>query len=215
MSSAAKYYSPLEEKINVLSHAFGLLLSLVGLVLLIDYAANFDGLLPLFSFTLYGLSLVMLYAASTFYHNTTEPKLRATLRIVDHAAICVVIAGTYTPLTLITLNGPVGWAVFAASWSLAIVGVILSLFFTGRFKILSTLIYVFMGWMIVFAIKPLMNSLDEIGLRWLIAGGLAYTLGAIIYAVRAIKFNHAIFHIFVLLGSFCHFMTIYFYVRPL
>jgi hemolysin III len=215
VSSAAKYYSPLEEKINVLSHAFGLLLSLVGLVLLIDYAANFDGLLPLFSFTLYGLSLVMLYAASTFYHNTTEPKLRATLRIVDHAAICVVIAGTYTPLTLITLNGPVGWAVFAASWSLAIVGVILSLFFTGRFKILSTLIYVFMGWMIVFAIKPLMNSLDEIGLRWLIAGGLAYTLGAIIYAVKAIKFNHAIFHIFVLLGSFCHFMTIYFYVRPL
>ena len=215
MSSAAKYYSPLEEKINVLSHAFGLLLSLVGLVLLIDYAANFDGLLPLFSFTLYGLSLVMLYAASTFYHNTTEPKLRATLRIVDHAAICVVIAGTYTPLTLITLNGPVGWAVFAASWSLAIVGVILSLFFTGRFKILSTLIYVFMGWMIVFAIKPLMNSLDEIGLRWLIAGGLAYTLGAIIYAIKAIKFNHAIFHIFVLLGSFCHFMTIYFYVRPL
>jgi hemolysin III len=215
VSSAAKYYSPLEEKINVLSHAFGLLLSLVGLVLLIDYAANFDGLLPLFSFTLYGLSLVMLYAASTFYHNTTEPKLRATLRIVDHAAICVVIAGTYTPLTLITLNGPVGWAVFAASWSLAIVGVILSLFFTGRFKILSTLIYVFMGWMIVFAIKPLMNSLDEIGLRWLIAGGLAYTLGAIIYAVKAIKFNHAIFHFFVLLGSFCHFMTIYFYVRPL
>ena len=215
MSSTAKYYSPLEEKINVLSHAFGLLLSLIGLVLLIDHAANFDGILPLFSFALYGLSLVMLYAASTFYHNTTEPQLRATLRIVDHAAICIVIAGTYTPLTLITLNGPVGWAVFSASWSLAIVGVILSLFFTGRFKILATLIYVFMGWMIVFAIKPLMNSLDEIGLRWLIAGGLAYTFGAIIYVVKAIKFNHAIFHIFVLLGSFCHFMTIYFYVRPL
>lgn len=215
MSSTAKYYPPLEEKINVLSHAFGLLLSLVGLVLLIDHAVDFGGVLPLFSFTLYGLSLVALYAASTFYHNTTEPKLRATLRIVDHAAICVVIAGTYTPLTLITLNGPVGWTIFSASWSLAIIGVILSLFFTGRFKILSTLIYVFMGWMIVFAIKPLINSLDEIGLRWLIAGGLAYTFGAIIYAVKAIKFNHAIFHVFVLLGSFCHFMTIYFYVRPL
>jgi hemolysin III len=215
VSSAAKHYPPLEEKINVLSHAFGLLLSIVGLVLLIDRAVKFDGALPLVSFVIYGISLVVLYGASTCYHNTSAPDLRAKLRIVDHAAICVLIAGTYTPLTLVTLNGPIGWMIFTASWGLALAGIMLSLFFTGRYKILSTLIYVFMGWMIVFAIKPLMNSLDEIGLRWIIAGGLAYTLGAIIYAVKAIKFNHAIFHIFVLLGSFCHFMTIYFYVRPL
>ena len=215
MSSTAKYYPPLEEKINVLSHAFGLLLSIVGLVFLIDRAVKFDGVLPLVSFVIYGISLIVLYGASTCYHHTSAPALRAKLRVVDHAAICVLIAGTYTPLTLVTLNGRIGWTIFSASWSLAIIGVILSLFFTGRFKILSTLIYVFMGWMIVFAITPLINSLDQIGLRWLIAGGLAYTLGAIIYSVKAIKFNHAIFHIFVLLGSFCHFMTIYFYVWPL
>ena len=215
MSSTAKYYPPLEEKINVLSHAFGLLLSIVGLVFLIDRAVKFDGVLPLVSFVIYGISLIVLYGASTCYHHASAPALRAKLRVVDHAAICVLIAGTYTPLTLVTLNGRIGWTIFSASWSLAIIGVILSLFFTGRFKVLSTLIYVFMGWMIVFAITPLINSLDQIGLRWLIAGGLAYTLGAIIYSVKAIKFNHAIFHIFVLLGSFCHFMTIYFYVWPL
>jgi hemolysin III len=215
VSSAAKHYPPLEEKINVLSHAFGLLLSIVGLVVLIDRAVKFDGALLLVSFVIYGISLVVLYGASTCYHNTSAPDLRAKLRIVDHAAICVLIAGTYTPLTLVTLSGPIGWMIFTASWGLALAGIMLSLFFTGRFKILSTLIYVFMGWMIVFAFKPLMDNLDEIGLRWLIAGGFAYTVGAIIYAVKAIKFNHAIFHIFVLLGSFCHFMTIYFYVRPL
>jgi hemolysin III len=215
VSSAAKHYPPLEEKINVLSHAFGLLLSIIGLVLLIDRAVKFDGALPLVSFVIYGISLIVLYGASTCYHNTSAPDLRAKLRIVDHAAICVLIAGTYTPLTLVTLNGAIGWMIFTASWGLALGGITLSLFFTGRFKILSTLIYVFMGWMIVFAFKPLVNSLDEIGLSWLIAGGFAYTVGAIIYAVKAIKFNHAIFHVFVLLGSFCHFMTIYFYVRPL
>lgn len=214
MSSAAKYYSPLEEKINVISHALGLLASIVGLILLIEHAVAFEGFLPLFSFVLYGLSLVMLYGASTFYHNTSEPTLRAKLRIVDHAAICVLIAGTYTPLTLITLSGPTGWAVFSAAWSLATAGIILSIFFTGRFKILSTLIYVFMGWMIVLVIQPLINSLNPVGLRWLLLGGIAYTVGAVIYAVKAIKFNHAIFHVFVLIGSFCHFMTVYFYVLP-
>jgi hemolysin III len=215
VGSAIKYYSPLEEKINVLSHAVGLLLSIIGLFFLVARAVKFEGLLPLFSFIIYGMSLVLLYTASTCYHNTAEPKLRAKLRIVDHAAICVLIAGTYTPLTLVTLNGSVGWTIFVASWGLALAGIMLSLFFTGRFKILSTLIYVFMGWMIVFAIKPLMDSLDDMGLRWLIAGGIAYTIGAIVYAVKTIKFNHAIFHVFVLLGSFCHFMTVYCYVLPL
>jgi hemolysin III len=214
VSSTVKCYPPLEEKINVISHAIGLFASIVALILLIEHSATFDGILPLFSFVLYGLSLVMLYAASTFYHNSSEPTLRAKLRIVDHAAICVLIAGTYTPLTVVTLNGPIGWAVFTVSWSLAAVGIILSIFFTGKFKILSTLIYVLMGWMIVFAIKPLIDSLDEIGLRWLLAGGLAYTVGAVIYSVKAIKFNHAIFHVFVIIGSFCHFMTVYFYVLP-
>jgi hemolysin III len=158
---------------------------------------------------------VLLFAASTCYHNSSAPELRAKLRVVDHGAICVLIAGTYTPLTLITLSGTIGWTIFSLSWGLALAGIMLSLFFTGRLKVLSTLIYVIMGWIIVFAIKPLMASLDEVGLRWLIAAGVTYTLGAIICAVTAIKFNHAIFHIFVLLGSFCHFITVYFYVLPL
>jgi hemolysin III len=215
VASTIKYYSPMEEKINVLSHAVGLLLSIVGLFFLVDRAVKVEGVLPLISFIIYGLSLVLLFAASTCYHNSSAPELRAKLRVVDHAAICVLIAGTYTPLTLITLSGPIGWTIFSLSWGLALAGIMLSLFFTGKFKVLSTLIYVIMGWIIVCAIKPLMASLDEVGLRWLIAGGVAYTLGATIYAVSAIKFNHAIFHIFVLLGSCCHFITVYFYVLPL
>ncbi|MFD1292854.1 hemolysin III family protein [Lutibacter holmesii] len=209
---AVKYYTPKEEKLNVISHFVGLLLSVVALVLLVVKASLFGGVLHIVSFSIYGSSLIVLYAASTLYHNSKTPKLRQRLNIFDHAAIYILIAGTYTPFTLVVLNGWVGWTIFGVSWGLALLGVIFKLFFTGKFDKISTIAYVLMGWLIVFAIKPLLHNLPTAGLFWLLAGGLFYTVGAVLYSFKSIKYNHAIFHIFVLLGSFSHFMAVYFYV---
>jgi hemolysin III len=211
---STKYYSPLEEKTNIISHAIGLVLSIVALVLMLVRASLYGNAWHVVSVSIFGASLILLYAASTFYHSAKDPKIRGRLRVFDHATIYVLIAGTYTPFTLVTLHGPVGWTVFGVSWAMAVSGVILKLFYTGRYNVLSTLMYVFMGWIIMFAIKPLVNSLPSEGLYWLIAGGVAYTTGAILYSIKQIKFNHAIFHMFVLLGSFCHVIAVYFYVLP-
>ena len=206
------FYSPLEEKTNIISHTIGLILSVIALFLMLVRANGSGNILYIVSAGIFGLSMIALYSASTLYHSAKDPTVRARLRINDHATIYILIAGTYTPFTLITLNGWVGWTVFAVSWGMAITGVILKLFFTGRFSVLSTLMYVFMGWIVIFAIKPLVNNLSSAGLFWLFAGGIAYTTGAVIYSIEKIKFNHAIFHLFVLLGSFCHFISVYFYV---
>ena len=209
-----KTYSPLEESINIISHAIGLILSIVALVLLVRHANLHGNVWHVVSFTIFGLSLISLYAASTFYHSAKKSDLRRRLRIVDHATIYILIAGTYTPFALVTLNGPSGWMLFGVSWGMALTGIILKLFYTGKYNLISTLMYVFMGWIIVFAIKPLINNLSSDGLFWLVAGGMAYTTGAILYSIKKIKLNHAIFHLFVLLGSFCHFVAIYFYILP-
>jgi hemolysin III len=184
------------------------------LVLLVRHANLHGNAWHVVSFAIFGLSLISLYAASTFYHSAKKPDLRRRLRIVDHATIYILIAGTYTPFALVTLNGPSGWTLFGVSWGMAITGIILKLFHTGKYNLISTLMYVFMGWIIVFAIKPLINNLSSDGLFWLVAGGMAYTTGAILYSIKKIKLNHAIFHLFVLLGSFCHFVAIYFYILP-
>jgi len=208
------HYSPLEEKANIVSHAIGLGLSIVALVLLVVRASLYGNAWHIVGAGIFGASLISLYAASTFYHSAKDPEIRSRLRIFDHATIYVLIAGTYTPFTLITLNGSIGWTIFAISWAMAATGIILKLFFTGRYNVLSTLMYVFMGWIIVFAISPLINNLSSGGLYWLFAGGVAYTTGAILYSIKEIPFNHAIFHLFVLLGSFCHFVSVYRYVLP-
>lgn len=213
-SQEVKFYSPLEEKINILSHAAGLLLSLIALLLLVTRASLYGNAWHIVSASIFGVSLIALYAASTTYHSAKKPEARVQLRIIDHATIYILIAGTYTPFTLVTLNGSVGWIIFGISWGLAVSGIILKLFFTGRFNLLSTLMYVFMGWIIVFAVKPLVAALPTEGLYWLVAGGLSYTIGAIIYSIKSIPLNHAIFHLFVLAGSICHFFVIYFYVLP-
>lgn len=209
-----KYYSPIEEKINILSHAAGFILSLVALVLLVMRATLYGDVWDVVSAGIFGASLMILYGASTVYHSAKKPELRKRLRIVDHASIYVLIAGTYTPFTLITLNGSIGWVIFGTAWGLALTGIILKLFFTGKYNLISTLMYVFMGWVIIFAIKPLINNLPLDGLLWLFAGGMAYTTGAVLYSIKKIKFNHAIFHMFVLIGSFSHFMAVFFYVLP-
>lgn len=209
-----KSYSPAEERINVVSHQFGFFLGIVALVLLIVRASIHGGVLHLVSFTIFGVSLCVLYAASTLYHNAKDLERRSRLKIFDHASIYVLIAGTYTPFTLVTLTGRTGWVIFGIAWGAAIIGITLKLFFTGRYSIVSTVMYVLMGWVIVFAIKPLANNLPLAGSLWLFGGGLAYTIGAIVYSIKAIKFNHAIFHILVLIGSFSHFVSIYYYVLP-
>lgn len=212
--SELRIYSPLEERINIVSHAWGLACSLVALALLLWRAGRFGNAVDVVSAGIFGISLVALYAASTAYHSATRPALRARLRIVDHATIYLLIAGTYTPFTLITLNGTVGWVIFGISWGLAAIGIYLKLHFTGRFNVLSTLMYVAMGWMIVFAAEPMLERLPAAGIYWIVAGGLSYTLGAVIYSIRRIPLNHAIFHGFVLGGSLCHFMAVYFYALP-
>jgi len=209
-----KYYSPLEEKINIISHAVGFILSIVALVLLVARAILYGNVWHVVSFSIFGASLIILYAASTFYHSAKKPELRNRLKVFDHASIYVLIAGSYTPFTLVILKGTIGWVIFGISWGLALTGIILKLFFTGKYNLISTIMYVLMGWVIVFAIKPLINNLPLEGLLWLIAGGISYTIGAILYSIKKIKFNHAIFHMFVLFGSFCHFMSVFFYVLP-
>jgi len=212
MPKNLNYYQKTEEKLNVISHFIGLLLSVLATVLLIIKALAKKDNLYLISFTVFGLSLITLYTASTVYHATKEPNLRKKLNIFDHAAIFLLIAGTYTPFVLITLKGVVGWWIFGITWFIAVTGIILKLFYTGKYDKLSTAMYIFMGWIIIFAIKPLMHNLPTEGLRWLFVGGIFYTIGAILYSIPKIKYNHAIFHIFVLLGSFSHFMAIYFWV---
>jgi hemolysin III len=214
MGKEVRYYDPKEEKLNVITHGIGLILSIVALVLLVVYSSLYGNARQITSFSIFGASLIVLYSASTLYHYSKDPKLRNRLNIFDHASIYVLIAGTYTPFALVTLQGTVGWIIFGVSWGLALTGIIFKLFFTGRFDKLSTITYVLMGWIIIFAIKPLVNNLPLNGLLWLAAGGILYTVGAVLYSMNKIKYNHAIFHIFVLLGSFCHFMSVFFYVLP-
>lgn len=209
-----KTYSQFEERINVGSHAIGAILSVIALVLLVQHPALDGDLKARVSFVVFGLSLIILYLASTFYHASRTPIRRARLRVIDHAAIYVLIAGTYTPFTIITLNSTSGWAIFCVAWGLAVTGSILKIRYTGQYAVLSTLMYVVMGWLILFAIQPLRENLNPNGQFWLTLGGVSYSIGAITYSIRQIPLNHAIFHVFILIGSICHFIAVYFYVLP-
>ena len=203
-------YSDSEERLNIWSHALGLLASILVFPFLIIKAFKYTEFWETMSFIIYGLSLLMLYAASTFYHAAQNPRKRRRLNILDHAAIYVLIAGSYSPFCLVALETNLGWYLFIAVWIFAIVGVILKLFFTGRFDKISTVIYLLMGWQVLFFIQQLMEALTDFGLNLLIVGGVFYTVGAILYSVKKIHYNHAIFHLFVLFGSASHFLALYF-----
>ena len=209
-----RYYPPAEERLNVLSHGIGFALSILALILLVLKARRLGEVAHLVSFTIFGASMVLVYAASTFYHSAKASRLRIRLNILDHAAIYILIAGTYTPFALITLEDGPGFTILWVVWLMALAGVILKLFFAGRYQLLSTIMYVAMGWLIIFAINPLIENLSSEGLWWLFGGGISYTVGAILFMLNKIPFNHAIFHIFVLLGTFAHFISIYFYILP-
>jgi len=208
------YYDSKEENLNVISHAIGLVLSIIALILLVIYSSKYGSAKHIISFSIYGVSLIVLYAASTFYHNSKTSKLRQRLNIIDHASIYVLIAGTYTPFTMVILEGWVGWTIFGISWGLAFTGIILKLFYTGKYDRISTIAYVLIGWLIVFALKPLINNFPFNGLMWLLTGGVLYTIGAVLYRIKSIKYNHFIFHVFVLLASISHFIAVFFYILP-
>lgn len=201
-----------EEIANSITHGLGIILSIIGLVVLIVYTKASDRLV-LVSCIIYGSSLILLYSASTFYHVIQKPSTKKILQVFDHSAIYILIAGTYTPFTLISLKGAWGWSIFGAVWALAISGISLKLFFFERFQKISTIFYIVMGWIIIFAIKPLVTLVPRNGLFLIFAGGLFYSLGSI-FMGRNLKYSHTLWHIFVLLGSICHFFAIFFYVIP-
>ena len=203
-------YSDSEERLNIWSHALGLLASILVFPFLIIKAFTYTGFWQVSSFIIYGLSLIVLYAASTFYHASVNPKIRRKLNILVHAAIYVLIAGSYSPFCLVALETNLGWYLFIAVWIFAIVGVFLKLFFTGRFDKISTVIYLLMCWQVLIFLKPLMKALSDVGLNLLIVVGVFYTIGAILYSIKKIPYNHAIFLLFVLLGSTSHFLALYF-----
>lgn len=213
-SQTSEKYSYLEEIFNSISHGIGALISICGLVLLIVFSAMYGNLNHIISCTIFGIALVLLYTASTLYHSFRRPDLKHLFKIFDHSCIYILIAGTYTPFLLVTIRGFTGWSMLIILWSLTVIGVLFKIFFVHRFKIISTVAYILMGWIIIFAIKPLFHTLPGGGLAWLISGGLAYTFGTIFYAWNKLPFNHAIWHLFVLAGSACHFFAVMFYVIP-
>jgi hemolysin III len=210
----ADVYPPREELANRLTHGIGAAFSIAGLVLMVVFSARHGDVWKVVSSAIFGTTLVLLYLSSTLYHSVRAERRRILLRKIDHAAIFLLIAGTYTPFVLVTLRGPWGWSLFGVVWGLAVAGVALKFWFAGRFKLMSTLLYIGMGWLVMIALKPLAAALPAGGLKLLVAGGLCYTGGAVFYLWRRLPFNHAIWHLFVLGGSACHWAAVFFYVVP-
>lgn len=197
-----------EEFYNWLTHGIGFLMSILGFILLLIYEAN-DTFQSILSICLYGGSLILLYFASTIYHYEKRTSRKDQFRKFDHISIYVLIAGTYSPIVLILLEDSLGWELFWTVWGIVAVGTILKLFFTGRFEIISLLLYLIMGWLIVFDFQALYERTDTLGLTLLALGGLFYTVGILFYIRHRVKFFHVIWHIFVLLGSLFHYLFIF------
>lgn len=204
--------TPAEHLANAITHGAGFGLSIAGLVLMIVFAGLRRGAWEVVSCSVYGATLIILYLASTLYHSIHMPRVRRVLNIIDHAAIYLLIAGTYTPYLLVPLRGTLGWSLFGIIWSLAALGILFQALYISRFKLLSTLSYIIMGWIVVATIVPLLRVIPWTGVLWLAIGGACYMLGIIFYLWQRLKFAHAIWHLFVLAGSMCHFFSILFYV---
>ena len=208
-------YSVAEEIANSITNGLGIVFSIAGLAVLTAFASVFGTAWHIVSCSIYGATQIVMYTASTLYHSIPLPRAKAVLRFLDHASIFLLIAGTYTPFALVNLRGPWGWSLLAAIWGLAIVGIALQARLIRHSRLVTALPYVAMGWLVVIAIKPLVESVAPGGLVLLLSGGLAYTVGAIFYVWRRLPFHHAIWHAFVLTGSILHFFAILFYVIPL
>jgi hemolysin III len=203
-----------EEFASALTHGLGAAAALAGGAVLITFAALFGNGWQLAGAIVFGACLLLLYLASTLYHAIQHPVAKGRLKVFDHCAIYLLIAGTYTPFTLVDLRHGPGWLLFAAIWTLAALGIVFKLFFTGRLRVLSTAIYVAMGWLIVVAIRPVWNTLDAWTLGWLFAGGVAYTLGTLFYHRESLPYSHAIWHLFVIAGSVCHYVAVLAQILP-
>lgn len=206
-------YTAREELANSVTHGLGVVLGVAGLVLLVVVAQHGDAW-QIVSTAIFGTPLVLLYSVSTLYHSLRGERLRQVLKKFDHAAIFLLIAGTYTPFLLVTLCGPWGWSLFGVIWGLAAAGVTLKFWLAGRFRLGSTLLYIAMGWLVMVAIKPLVSALPVGGLKLLVAGGLCYTGGSAFYLWKRLPYHHAIWHLCVLGGSACHWAAVFVYIVP-
>ena len=202
-----------EERASALTHGVGALAALAGGAVLVALASLHGDGWQLAAAIVFSISLLLLYSASTLYHAVQQPRAKSALKVLDHCAIYLLIAGTYTPFTLVALRGDVGRNLFVAIWSLAAAGIAFKLFFTGRFKLLSTAVYVAMGWLVLVAIHPVMQALDAWTFGWLLAGGAFYTLGTVFYHRPSMRYSHAVWHLFVVAGSVCHYIAVLAQVR--
>ncbi len=212
MKSKAKVYSVQEERINVITHALGTIFGFLGMMVMWAKTTYKIGSLEWLSLTLYSFSLIVLFGASTLYHSTEHGTQRERRRIFDHAAIFGLIAGTYSPVALITLRDDIGVLLFGLLWGMAAIGICLKVFLTGRFNLVSTLIYIVMGWTALFVAKPIWLFMDHRALMFFFIGGVVYTLGAFVYAFKVMKMNHAFFHWCVLVAAGCHYWGILRYI---
>ncbi|MBW1891165.1 MAG: hemolysin III family protein [Deltaproteobacteria bacterium] len=215
MESDLNRYSANEEIANSITHGLGIILSIIALIILAVFAGIYGNTWHIISVSVYGATLILLYTASTLYHGIQNPRAKNIFQVLDHAAIYILIAGTYTPFTLISLRGSWGWSIFAVIWCLAFVGTVIEFGRIKRWRFVSLVLYIGMGWTILVAIKPLFTSLAMGGIILLILGGVAYTSGILFYRWENLKFHHAVWHLFVLAGSTFHFFAVLFYVIPI
>jgi hemolysin III len=207
-------YSPGEEIANSITHGIGVVLAIAALGVLVIFSGRTGNIWHIVSVCVYGTTLILLYTASTLYHSIQHPRAKSILQILDHSAIFLLIAGTYTPFTLVSLRGPWGWSLFGVIWGLAVVGMLFQLLNLKHWRTASVILYICMGWAVIVAIKPLIANVATGGVVFLVLGGIAYTSGVLFYKQKRLKYNHAVWHLFVLAGSILHFFAILFYVLP-
>ncbi|MCU7934347.1 MAG: hemolysin III family protein [Candidatus Thiodiazotropha sp. (ex Dulcina madagascariensis)] len=203
-----------EEIAHAVTHGIGIVLSIAGLALMVSFASLYGDVWHITSCSIYGATLILLYTASTLYHGITAPRVKRILQRIDHAAIFLLIAGTYTPFTLVNLRGGWGWALFGLVWGIAVFGVVLEALRWRRLKWFSLTLYLGLGWLVIVALEPLIESVETGGLILLLIGGLCYSLGVIFYVWERLAYHHAVWHLFVMAGSVLHFFSVFFYVVP-
>jgi hemolysin III len=212
MTASINNFTKTEELWNAATHGLGLALSILGFGILLAFSISTNSILIIVSTSIYTTALILMYGSSTCYHGITQKNIKKKFQTFDHASIYCLIAGTYTPITLVTLGGAWGWSIFVFNWTVAIVGIYLKFVYPGRFEKLSLLVYVLMGWIIVIAAQPLISNMSSGGIYLLVLGGLFYTFGIIFYVKQHKPFFHTIWHLFVLAGSISHYLMVLFYI---